>query len=190
MGTPVKLRILVAQLNLLVGDIDGNRDKVISATRAARDRQDIDLLVFPELTLTGYPPEDLLLRPELTDRTQDALTQIVAETQGIALVLGYPKASVGGLFNVAGLVSNGRILAEYAKQLLPNYSVFDEKRYFRPGKAPCVLDFKGVRIGLSVCEDIWEEGPTRQAVEAGAELLININASPYHEGKAPERETR
>ena len=189
MGTPVKLRILVAQLNLLVGDIDGNRDKVISATRAARDRQDIDLLVFPELTLTGYPPEDLLLRPELTDRTQDALTQIVAETQGIALVLGYPKAAVGGLFNVAGLVSNGRILAEYAKQLLPNYSVFDEKRYFRPGKAPCVLDFKGVRIGLSVCEDIWEEGPTRQAVEAGAELLININASPYHEGKAPERES-
>jgi len=188
MGTPVKLRILVAQLNLLVGDVDGNRDKVISATRAARDRQDIDLLVFPELTLTGYPPEDLLLRPEFTDRTQNALTQIVAETQGIALVLGYPKAAVGGLFNVAGVVSNGQILAEYAKQLLPNYSVFDEKRYFRPGNAPCVLDFKGVRIGLSVCEDIWEEGPTRQAVEAGAELLININASPYHQGKAPERE--
>lgn len=185
----MKLRILVAQLNLLVGDIDGNRDKVIAAARAARDRQDADLLVFPELTLTGYPPEDLLLRPELTDRTRHALTEIVAETRGIALVLGYPKAAVGGLFNVAGLVSDGQILAEYAKQLLPNYSVFDEKRYFQPGNAPCVLDFKGVRIGLSVCEDIWEEGPTRRAVEAGAELLININASPYHEGKVPERES-
>ena len=185
----MKLRILVAQLNLLVGDVEGNRDKVIAAIGDAREGREVDLLVFPELTLTGYPPEDLLLRPELTLRTQAALEEIAAETRGLALVLGYPKAAVGGLFNVAGLVSDGRVIAEYAKQLLPNYSVFDEKRYFQPGHAPCVLDFKGVRIALTVCEDIWEEGPTRQAVEAGAELLININASPYHIGKAPERET-
>jgi len=189
METPLKLRILVAQLNLLVGDIDGNRDQVIAAANTARDEQGADLVVFPELTLTGYPPEDLLLRPELTERTQAALTRIAAETRGVSLILGYPKASVGGLFNVAGLVSDGRVGIEYAKQLLPNYGVFDEKRYFQPGNGPGILEFKGIRIALTVCEDIWEEGPTRQAVVAGAELLININASPYHLDKASERET-
>lgn len=188
METPLKLRILVAQLNLLVGDVDGNRDQVIAAVHAARDGQKADLLVFPELTLTGYPPEDLLLRPELTERTQAALMRIAAETRGIALILGYPKAALGGLFNVAGLVSDGQVIAEYAKQLLPNYGVFDEKRYFQPGNGPGILEFKGIRIALTVCEDIWEEGPTRQAAAAGAELLININASPYHLDKAPERE--
>jgi len=188
METPLRLRILVAQLNLLVGDVDGNRDQVIAAAHAARDGQQADLLVFPELTLTGYPPEDLLLRPELTERTQAALMRIADETRGIALILGYPKAALGGLFNVAGLVSDGQVIAEYAKQLLPNYSVFDEKRYFQPGSGPGILEFKGIRIALTVCRDIWEEGPTRQAVAAGAELLININASPYHLDKAPERE--
>jgi NAD+ synthase (glutamine-hydrolysing) len=188
MATSPKLRVLVAQLNLLVGDVHGNRDKVISTARAARDRQGSDLLVFPELTLTGYPPEDLLLRPELAARTGAALEQIAAETQGIALILGYPQAGIGGLFNVAGLIDEGRVVAEYAKQLLPNYSVFDEKRYFQAGHTACLLDLKGIRIGLTVCEDIWEEGPTRQAVAAGAQMLININASPYHLGKARERE--
>jgi len=188
MGKSVNLRILVAQLNFLVGDVEGNRDKVLAVARAARDGHGADLLVFPELTLTGYPPEDLLLRPELAERTRAALEDIVSETRGISLILGYPKAEVGGLFNVAGLVSGGRVVAEYAKQLLPNYSVFDEKRYFQPGCNPSVLNFKGAHIGLSVCEDIWEEGPTRRAVEAGAELLVNINASPYHKGRAPERE--
>jgi len=188
METSLKLRILVAQLNLLVGDVDGNRDQVIAAANAARDGQKADLLVFPELTLTSYPPEDLLLRPELTERTQAALARIAAETRGIALILGYPKAALGGLFNVAGLVSDGQVSAEYAKQLLPNYGVFDEKRYFQPGNGPGILEFKGIRIALTVCEDIWEEGPTRQAAAAGAELLININASPYHLDKAPERE--
>lgn len=188
MATSPKLRILVAQLNLLVGDVDGNRDQVIAAAVAARDEQGADLVVFPELTLTGYPPEDLLLRPELTERTQAALLRIAAETRGIALILGYPKATLGGLFNVAGLVGDGRVLAEYAKQLLPNYSVFDEKRYFQPGNGNGILAFRGVRIALTVCEDIWEEGPARRAAAAGAELLININASPYHLDKAAERE--
>ncbi len=189
MGTSPKLRILVAQLNLLVGDIDGNRDRVIAAATAARDGQAADLLVFPELTLTGYPPEDLLLRPELIERTQAALTRIAAETRGIALILGYPKAIRDGLLNVAGLVSDGRVGTEYAKQLLPNYGVFDEKRYFQPGNRSGILEFKGIRIALTICEDIWQEGPTHRAVAAGAELLININASPYHLDKAPERET-
>jgi len=188
METSLKLRILVAQLNLLVGDVENNRDQVITAAHAARDGWKADLLVFPELTLTGYPPEDLLLRPELTERTQVALMRIAAETRGITLILGYPKVVLGGLFNVAGLVSDGQVVAEYAKQFLPNYSVFDEKRYFQPGNGPGILEFKGIRIALTVCEDIWEEGPTRQAAAAGAELLINVNASPYHLDKAPERE--
>jgi len=180
--------MLIAQVNLLVGDIAGNRDRVIAVARTARAEHEADLVVFPELTLTGYPPEDLLLRPELVERTQAALAEIVAATRDLALVIGYPKVAVGELFNVAGFIYQGRILGEYAKQCLPNYSVFDEKRYFHPGSAPCVLEFAGVRLGLTVCEDIWEEGPARQAVEAGAQLLININASPYHSGKAPERE--
>jgi NAD+ synthase (glutamine-hydrolysing) len=184
----VKLRILIAQINLKVGDVADNRDRVVAAAREARDRHQADLAVFPELTLTGYPPEDLLLRPELIERTEAALARIVEEVRGIGLVLGYPKAGVGGLFNVAGLIADGRVLAEYAKQLLPNYSVFDEKRYFQPGRDPCVVDFKGVRLGLTVCEDIWEEGPARQAAEAGAQILLNINASPYHGGKAQVRE--
>jgi len=188
MERPLRLRILVAQLNLLVGDVDGNREQVIAAANAARNGWKADLLVFPELTLTGYPAEDLLLRPELTERIQAALMRIAAETRGIALILGYPKEALGGLFNVAGLVNDGRIIAEYAKQLLPNYSVFDEKRYFQPGTGPGILAFKGIRIALTVCEDIWEEGPTRQAGAAGAQLLINLNASPYHLDKASERE--
>jgi len=184
----MSLRILIAQLNLLVGDVAGNRDRVIATAKAAREVHGADLVVFPELTLTGYPPEDLLLRPELMERTQAALAEICAQTWGIALVLGYPKAALGGLYNGAGVIADGRIVAEYAKQHLPNYSVFDEKRYFTPGSAPCILELKGVRIALTICEDIWEEGPSRQAAEAGAALLVNINASPFHMGKALQRE--
>jgi NAD+ synthase (glutamine-hydrolysing) len=183
------LRILIAQLNLLVGDVAGNCGRIVAVARAARDRHKADLVVFPELALTGYPPEDLLLRPGLITRVEAALEVLCVQSRGIALVVGYPRSDLGGLYNAAGLIVDGRIIAEYAKQRLPNYSVFDEKRYFRPGLAPCVCDFKGLRLGLSVCEDIWEEGPTEQAAEAGAALLININASPYHTGKASERES-
>jgi NAD+ synthase (glutamine-hydrolysing) len=184
----VTLRILIAQLNLLVGDIAANRDRIIAVAMEARDRLGVDLVVFSELTLTGYPPEDLLLRPEFIERVEAALEHILAESQGIGLVLGYPKRDLGSLYNVAGLIQDGRLVAEYAKQMLPNYSVFDEKRYFHAGHVPCLVDVKGTRLGLTICEDIWEEGPTRQAAEAGARLLINLNASPYHTGKAPERE--
>ena len=182
------LRILIAQVNLLVGDVAANRDRVIMVAQEARERYGADLVVFPELTLTGYPPEDLLLRPELIERVGAALEDIRAASQGIGLVLGYPKRDLGSLFNVAGLIQDGRLVAEYAKQMLPNYSVFDEKRYFQPGHAPCVIDFQGTRLGISICEDIWEEAPTRLAAAAGAQLLINLNASPYHVGKASKRE--
>jgi len=182
------LRILIAQLNLVVGNVAANRDRVIATLREARDDLGADLVVFPELTLTGYPPEDLLLRPELIERVTAALEDIRGASHGIALVLGYPKRDLGSLFNVAGFIHDGRLVAEYAKQRLPNYSVFDEKRYFQAGQAPCVLHFQGLPLALLICEDIWEEGPALQAVAAGARLLININASPFHTGKAPERE--
>ena len=182
------LRILIAQINLLVGDVAANRDRVIAVLQEARDRQGADLVVFPELTLTGYPPEDLLLRPELMERVTVALEAIRAASRGIGLVLGYPKRDLGSLFNVAGFLHDGQLVTEYAKQRLPNYSVFDEKRYFQPGQSPAVVDFKGLPLGLLICEDIWEEGPATQAAASGARLLINLNASPYHTGKAPERE--
>jgi len=182
------LRLLIAQHDFLVGDVTGNRAKVAAVARRARDIHRADLVVFPELTLTGYPPEDLLLRPELVRRVEQAIDALCAEVEGVTLVLGYPRRRAEGLFNAAGVIRDGRVLAEYHKQFLPNYSVFDEKRYFVPGREPCVFDQGGLRIGLNICEDIWESAPARQAAEAGARFLININASPYHYGKAPERE--
>ena len=185
-------RIQIAQLNLLVGDVAGNAGHVIAAAAEARTAG-ADLVVFPELALTGYPPEDLLLRPELIARVDSALARIQRETAaldpGLALVLGYPRSAVGGLYNVAGVIRDGALVAEYAKQQLPNYSVFDEKRYFQAGGTATVFEHRGIRFGLSVCEDIWQEGPTAQAAEAGAQVLININASPFHAGKAAERES-
>lgn len=181
-------RICIAQINCLVGDVAGNVRRVIAAAEEAK-AAGADLVVFPELTLTGYPPEDLLLRPELAARVEHALCAIRTQVRGIVLVLGYPRAAVGELFNVAGVLHNGALIAEYAKQQLPNYGVFDEKRYFHPGHTPVVFEHRGLRIGLSVCEDIWQEGPTAQAAEAGAQVLVTINASPFHAGKGQERET-
>lgn len=181
------LKISLAQLNLLVGDVAGNAERVIASALRARDRG-AHAIVFPELALTGYPPEDLLLRPELIRRVERALDQVCRAVQGIDVVLGYPKAGGSRLYNAAGVIRDGRILAEYFKQFLPNYSVFDEKRYFTRGKEACVCDIRGVPVGITICEDVWEEAPTRQAAAAGARLLLNLNASPFHSGKAPERE--
>ncbi len=146
------------------------------------------VVVFPELTLSGYPPEDLLLRPSIDIRVNRALEQLCAALTGPGwAVLGYPRRIDGALYNVAGVIHRGQVVAEYRKQCLPNYQVFDEKRYFQPGDAPCVIDIEGVRVGLTVCEDIWFEQPAQQAAQAGAELLLNLNASPYHRGKRGER---
>lgn len=184
----MNLSLSLAQLNLLVGDVAGNAGRVIQAACYARDEQCADAVVFPELALTGYPPEDLLLRPELMRRVEDALVQIATATVGIDVILGYPRLQDELLFNAAGVIKDGKIVAEYHKQSLPSYSVFDEKRYFEPGSEPCLSDLKGVPVGLTICEDIREEAPARQVVSAGARLLLNLNASPYHSGKAPERE--
>src|SRR5690606_6103994 len=147
-----------------------------------------DLVVFPELALTGYPPEDLLLRPSLNTRIQEALVQL-AQTLSVPVVLGYPTIRNGRRYNVAGFLQPGRLdaLQEYFKQCLPNYRVFDEKRYFQPGQSPCVIECGGLRIGLTICEDIWYADPARLAAEAGAELLINLNASPFRRDKHAER---
>ncbi|MEN8176279.1 MAG: NAD+ synthase [Pseudomonadota bacterium] len=182
------LRVALAQLNLLVGDVQGNARRVIEAGIHARDRQGAHLVVFPELTLTGYPPEDLLLRPEMDERVAEAIAAIRDQVQGIHLVVGYPGIREGVRYNAAGVFRDGQQVTEYHKALLPNYSVFDEKRYFEAGREPGVFEVEGVPVGITLCEDIWYPTPARRAAEAGARLLINLNASPFHTGKAPERE--
>lgn len=182
------LQLVLAQINTLVGDIPGNTAKVIAAARSAQHNGAVDLILFPELTLIGYPPEDLLLRPSLELRIQRALTEIQAAALPMALVIGYPKLKNGKLYNMAGVISEGKLIAEYTKQCLPNYQVFDEKRYFTEGASACVFSFKGISIALSICEDIWHPAPMAQAAEAGAQLMLNLNASPYHQGKQLERE--
>jgi len=182
------LNILMAQINTLVGDFAGNTARVMETIKAAEGDGDAMVIVFPELTLSGYPPEDLLLRPSIERRINKSLERILAGMEGDAyVVIGYPRRREGVLYNVAGVLHRGEIIAEYRKQELPNYQVFDEKRYFTAGEDACVVDIAGVRVGLSICEDIWEEEPTLQAAEVGAQLLININSSPYHRGKRAER---
>jgi len=182
------LNIMMAQLNTLVGDFEGNSAKVIETLARAEAVHDDPVVVFPELTLSGYPPEDLLLRPSIRLRVAKSLETILAAMKGGAwAVIGYPRLDSDGLYNVAAVLHRGEIVGEYRKQCLPNYQVFDEKRYFTPGRTPCVVDINGVNVGLSICEDIWEEGPCRAAAAAGAQLLVNINSSPYHRGKRSER---
>jgi len=182
------LRIALAQLNFLVGDIESNADRVVDCARRARDEHRAEAVVFPELTLTGYPPEDLLLRPELDRRVARARDKIAAAVDGIHVIIGYPSIHDGKRFNTAGVLRDGCWLAEYHKSLLPNYSVFDEKRYFESGGAPCVVNIGGVLMGITICEDIWYPLPAQRATEEGAHLLVNLNASPFHTGKTPERE--
>lgn len=179
------LRIALAQDNFLVGDIPHNTGKVRQLTAAAK-AQGCDMIVFPELCLTGYPPEDLLLRPSLMLRVGQALTDL-ADISDIVMVLGYPQMMDGQLYNMAGAWLNGVCLAEYAKQKLPNYQVFDEKRYFAAGKQACVFDYKNVRLGLSICEDVWHDQPAAAVRALGAELMLNLNASPFHLNKQQQR---
>ncbi|MGD8350548.1 MAG: NAD+ synthase [Gammaproteobacteria bacterium] len=185
----MKLRISLAQPNLLVGDIFGNAGRIVDLACVARDEQRSDAVVFPELSLTSYPPEDLLLRPETINRVERALERICSSVEGIDVILGYPRSLGGRLYNSAGVIRDGEIVAEYHKQCLPNYSVFDEKRYFDPGYNPRVIDLQGIPVGLTICEDIWEPFPAAQARAAGARLLLNLNASPFYHCKAHERET-
>jgi NAD+ synthase (glutamine-hydrolysing) len=183
------LRVVMAQQNYLVGDIHANARQILTACERARDAMAADVIVFPELALTGYPPEDLLLRPHFIEHAEAAVESLRQDITGITAVIGYPLQQQDELYNVAGVFQEGAITT-YRKQHLPNYSVFDEQRYFTPGDEPCIVHINGIPTGITVCEDIWEPGPAHQAAAAGARLLININASPFHAGKCAEREQR
>ncbi|MDG1931752.1 MAG: NAD+ synthase [Luminiphilus sp.] len=184
------MKICMAQINTLVGDIAGNAQRVCEVSAAQREL-DADMVVFPELTLTGYPPEDLLLRADLLDRTNAALDQLRSQLPAdLIVVVGYPRARGDALYNSVGVIHEGQLLAEYDKQCLPNYQVFDEKRYFHAGSKPCVVELHDLAVGLTICEDIWHAEPVAGAKAAGADILININASPFHRGKQSERLSR
>jgi NAD+ synthase (glutamine-hydrolysing) len=181
------LTVVMAQVNPLVGDIEGNTSMIVAETQRAVATHAARLVVFPELVVTGYPPEDLLLRESIDLRVRRALQRLCRELPDVWVLVGYPAVTSAGLCNMAGLLKGGAVVAEYAKMELPNYDVFDEKRYFVAGTRACVVKIDDVKVGLSVCEDIWHAGPTRRAVAAGAELILNINASPYHMNKHRER---
>lgn len=182
------LKIVAAQINPLVGDIDGNTKKVIASALKARDELHADLVVFPEMVLTGYPPEDLLLRASLYKRLTAALNTIKQQVKDIYIIVGSPEKIGAKRYNSAFLIYNGSIIAKYHKCQLPNYSVFDEKRYFSPGHTPCVFTLKGVKIAITVCEDLWFPDQMHDAKEAGAQLVISINASPFEMYKESMRE--
>ncbi|GHA17234.1 NAD+ synthase [Arenicella chitinivorans] len=182
-----EINIGLAQINVTVGAIEKNVDQIIQFADRARDELACNLMVCSELVLTGYPPEDLLMRPGFNTRVQSQLARLCEAVSGIDLVVGYPKKTSAGLFNMCALIADGKIVQEYAKIKLPNYSVFDEVRYFAAGESAVVVDYRGIKLGLTVCEDIWHDGPIEAAVAEGAELIININGSPYHANKIPER---
>ena len=197
------LSICVAQLNFVVGDMVGNARKIVDAALQAYQRG-ARLLLTPELAICGYAAEDLFLRPAFIDACDDALKLVATETahlKGLHIVVGHParagqsaaqrrerSVAVAHLHNAASVLCDGRVTHTYAKRELPNYQVFDERRYFVPGHAPCVIDVGGVRVGVLICEDAWFGAPAADAKAAGAELLAVINASPFHAGKGGERE--
>ncbi|MBK7419541.1 MAG: NAD+ synthase [Nitrospira sp.] len=198
------LRIAMAQINPTVGDIVGNTRLIQTWIKEARQAK-ADLVAFPELAITGYPPEDLLFKPRFIEDTHRALRAVAAEARGVVVVVGYvgqgatavltsdapsfPLAGRHELYNEAAVLSDRRILATYRKRHLPNYGVFDESRYFHPGSRLPLLVLNGVTIGVNICEDIWfSDGPTRAQAAAGAEVIVNINASPFHVGKGRMRE--
>jgi NAD+ synthase (glutamine-hydrolysing) len=182
------LRVGLAQINTTVGDLQGNARKVREWVARACDAG-VDLVSFPELTITGYPPEDLLLRPRFIADSLEAMDSVLEACQGIAAVVGYVALEGSDIFNAAAVIHDGRIVDTYRKQHLPNYGVFDELRYFRPDEACPVYTIGGLGIGVNICEDIWYPGdPTRSQALGGAQLIVNINGSPYHAGKRRFRE--
>ena len=185
------LRIALAQINTRVGDSRANALRVIELVERARKEIDARLVVFPELTLSGYPPEDLLLRHDFVDACEAELSRIAAEVGDTAVLIGTPgRGPDGHLQNQAVLIDGGRIVARYAKQALPNYGVFDEKRYFRKGAETLVAEIDGVAVGVVICEDAWREGPIERTAEAGAKVICVLNASPFHRLKTREREAQ
>ncbi len=178
----------MAQLNLVVGDVDGNTSRIVAAAAAAREQHGADVVLVPELAVSGYPPEDLLFHSGMRLKVGRSLERLKQEVRGVTLIAGYPEYVGTKIFNSAIVIRDGAVLANHRKACLPNYRVFDEKRYFTPGTEPTLVELNGVKAGVLVCEDIWEAQPARQAREAGAQVLLVINASPYEVNKQTQRE--
>ncbi len=182
------IRLALAQINLTVGDINGNTARILDQLDCARARE-ADLVLFPEMAIAGYPPEDLLFKLDFIDANAQALRDIQAATNGVTAVVGYPAADDYDLYNAAAVLQDGKVIGSYRKHYLPNYGVFDESRYFGAGQESPVFDFEGDRVGVSICEDLWYAGgPPQWQALYGAELLVNISASPYALGKGRGRE--
>jgi NAD+ synthase (glutamine-hydrolysing) len=183
-----KINVALAQLDLLVGDVAGTTRKILDYAARARDDLRAHLIVFPELSICGYPPEDLLFHSGLRRRVEDATATIRESVRDIAVLVGFPEYEGDKIYNACAVFKDGEVLAHYRKQLLPNYSVFDEKRYFTAGTAASVFTLNGVRVGLSICEDVWASAPTADSRTAGAEVLVAINGSPYEMDSQSQRE--
>ena len=184
------LRIALAQFDFPVGAVEKNAERIVAFIEEARDEYGADLVLFPELAVSGYPPEDLLLRPGFLADCERALQRVAAATHGIVAVVGWPQSAGAVVYNAASVLRDGAVAATYRKRELPNYAVFDERRYFGvdPDGGPCVFDVAGVPVGLVVCEDLWFPEPLADTARAGAELVVVPNASPYERGKHAQRD--
>ncbi len=182
------LHIALAQINTSVGDIKANTQKIMDSAVYARDVLQADVIVFPELTVTGYPPEDLLFRQDFIARAKQAVQQIQDAVSGIAMVIGYPEQEGEKLYNSAIVLNDGQPLANYRKRKLPNYGVFDEHRYFSAGTMPGLFQIQDTTLALTICEDIWHQDIVASNKQAGAQILLTLNASPFHAGKIHQRE--
>src|SRR4051812_17952987 len=181
------MRLALAQINTVVGDLEGNRKLILARLDEAREAG-AELVVFPELAVTGYPPEDLLLRPGFIRAAAASLHAIAAETKDVVAVIGFPHFDKD-LFNACAVCADGEVKAVYRKRFLPNYGVFDEDRYFAPGRELVLLELGDTLVGVTICEDMWQPGPPATDLAlAGAELLVNVSASPFHVGREIERE--
>jgi len=182
------MRLALCQINATVGDISANADRILAGARSAREAG-AQLVLFPELALTGYPPEDLLLREHFLTDARSALDDLAREVDGITAITGFPELAESRVYNSAAVLAHGAVQSVYRKLHLPNYGVFDERRYFTSGSRGATIEVDGHRVGLTVCEDLWQPGPpATEEAASGASLLINISASPYHSGKGAERE--
>jgi NAD+ synthase (glutamine-hydrolysing) len=185
-----KVKVALAQLDLAVGDVIGNTAKIVDYAKRAKDELEADLVVFPELSVCGYPPEDLLFHVGLRYKVENALADIRDSVSGIAIHFGFPEYADDVIYNACAVVKDGEVIAHYRKQLLPNYSVFDEERYFSKGKSAAVFSLNGICIGLNICEDVWSPEPIASNRAAGAECIIAINGSPFEKTSQSNREQK
>ena len=183
-----KISIVLAQLDLAVGDISGNTKLIIDSCEKAKNQHNADLIIFPDLSISGYPPEDLLLHSGFKRRINDALNSIKEEVAGISALIGFPDYSDDSIYNACAVFRDKEEIVKYRKEALPNYSVFDEKRYFTSDEQPTVFELKGKKIGINICEDIWHKSAAMKAKESGADLIIVINGSPYEKDGQSKRE--